>query len=68
MTKLIYTRTERCRPVRGKFCVADVKLPMRIVLFNVRGEQSHSVVLMWKENVDPTTLIGIDRIAGVRMC
>lgn len=39
---------------------------MRIVLFNVPGEPPRSVDLMWKENVGPATLIGIDRIAGVR--
>lgn len=40
---------------------------MRIVLFNVPGERPRSVLLMWNENVDPATLIGIDRLAGVRM-
>lgn len=64
--KLTSTRRELCRQGGEKFCIANAKLPMCIMLFNVPGEPPRSMDLMWKENVGPATLIGIDRIAGVR--
>lgn len=59
-------RRELRRQGGEKFCLADARLPMRIMLSNVPGEPPRSMDLMWKENVGLVALIGIDRIAGVR--
>lgn len=51
---------------RGKFCIANMKLLMHIMLFAVPGEWIYSADLMWKEQEVPATVIGADKSAGVR--